>query len=207
MSEKEFDADVYVDEEINNATSNYTSVLTKLAATIILIALIYIPISSYNSLVAKDEQASQAYAQIESNMQRKLDLLPNLVKVVKAYAAHESELLTNITKLRSSRLPENVNDMQELNKNLNLATMRFFAVAENYPNLKSSEQYLQLQAQIEGAENRINVTRMQYNISAKEFNVQRRIFPSNIVANLAGFSAKEYFEAEKQAHEKINLDL
>jgi len=203
MSEKQFNEDVYVDEK----TSSYVEIIKKSAFAIILIALIYIPISSYNSLVLKNEQVSEAYSQIESNMQRKLDLLPNLVKVVKSYAAHETELLTNITKLRSSRLPKNVDEMQKLNKNLNLATMRFFAVAENYPNLKSSEQYLQLQSQIEGAENRINVTRMQYNISAKEFNVQSKIFPSNIVANMAGFSAKEYFKAEEKAHEKINLDL
>ncbi len=204
MSEKKFDYDVYNEKK----TSQNTSLpIAKIVGGLVFVILIFISISSYNSLVTKDEQVSEAYSQIESNMQRKLDLLPNLVKVVKAYAAHESELLTKITKLRSSRLPSNVKDMQELNKNLNLATMRFFAVAENYPNLKSSEQFLQLQSQIEGAENRINITRMQYNASVKELNAQRRVFPSNIVASLAKIEARDYFKAEKKAHEKIELDL
>lgn len=179
----------------------------KIILAVVVVGVLGISMSSYNNLVKTDEAVKEAYGDIESNMQRKLNLLPNLVKVVKAYAKHETELLTSITKLRSSQLPKNVDEMQKLNKNLNLATMRFFAVAENYPNLKSSEQFLQLQAQIEGAENRINITRMQYNFAAKEFNVQMRIFPSNIVASLTGFSDKEYFKAEVKAHEKLKIDL
>jgi len=204
MSGKDFDYDVY--NEKKGSKSNSLP-LAKIVGALVFLMLIFVTISSYNSLVTKDEQVNEAYSHIESNMQRKLDLLPNLVKVVKSYAAHESELLTKITKLRSSRLPSNVKDMQELNKNLNLATMRFFAVAENYPNLKSSEQFLQLQSQIEGAENRINITRMQYNSSVKELNAKRRVFPSNIVASLAGIGSKEYFKAEAKAHGKIELDL
>lgn len=191
------------------SSADASGTIVKITMSLVLLVLIFVVIFSYNSLVSKDEEVSEAYSQIESNMQRKLDLLPSLVKVVKAYAAHESELLTNITKLRASgkNIPTNVAAMQELNKEVNMATMKFFAVAENYPNLKSSEQFLQLQAQIEGAENRINVTRMQYNFSAKEFNTQRRIFPSNIIANMAGFTPKEYFKAEEKAHEKLNIDL
>ena len=181
--------------------------IVKIVTALVFATLIFTSISSYNSLVTKDEEVSEAYSQLESNLQRKLDLLPNLVKVVKAYASHESELLTNITKLRSSKLPSNVKDMQALNKNLNQATMRFFAIAENYPNLKSSEQFLQLQSQIEGTENRINITRMNYNQSVKELNAKRRVFPSNIVASLAEIEPKEYFKAQTKAHENMKLDL
>ncbi len=181
----------------------------KIGIAVVFVAVLGISMSSYNKLVISEENVSESYSDIQSNMQRKLDLLPNLVKVVKAYAKHETELLTSITSLRASgkNLPTNVAAMQQLNQKMNMATMKFFAVAENYPNLKSSEQFLQLQAQIEGAENRINITRMQYNESVKYFNAQRRIFPSNVIAGITGFEAKEYFKAEAKAHEKINLDL
>ena len=181
----------------------------KIGLVVLVVAILGIFMSSYNSLVKADETVNEAYSDIESNMQRKLDLLPNLVKVVKAYAKHETELLTSITSLRASgkNLPTNVAAMQQLNKKMNMATMKFFAVAENYPNLKSSEQFLQLQAQIEGSDNRINITRMQYNEMVKYFNAQRKVFPSNIIANMFGFTQKDYFKAEVKAHEKIELDL
>jgi len=115
---------------------------------------------SYNSLVSKEEQVKTAWSQVESNLQRKLDLIPNLVKVVKRYASHEKELLSEITELRANagsmlsggELPDsqNLKALQKMQKQLDNATLKLFAVAENYPELKSSEQFLQLQSQIEG---------------------------------------------------------
>jgi LemA protein len=166
---------------------------------------------SYNSLVNKEESVKSAWSQVESTMQRKLDLLPNLVKVVKAYAKHEKELLSKITSLRSSAhntlASKDAAKLSTLNKQLNASVMQLFAVAENYPDLKSSEQFLQLQAQIEGSENRINITRMQFNTTVGAFNSYRRTMPASIIANIAGFTQKAYFKAEKAAHQKLKLEL
>ncbi len=172
----------------------------------------------YNTLVTKEEQVMSSWSQVESNLQRKLDLLPNLVKVVKAYAKHEKELLTEITALRSNAdklLNENEslpNETQiakvgKLQKNLDTSFLKLFAVAENYPDLKSSEQFLQLQSQIEGAENRINITRMQFNDSVGSFNATMRKLPTNIVASIGGFQRKAYFKAQSEAHQNIDLGL
>ena len=181
----------------------------KMVLSLIVLVVLYVFVSSYNNLVKDEESVSGAYAQIDSNLQRKLDLLPNLVKVVKSYAKHETELFSKITQLRASSTNEqkNIQEIQKLNNKINLSTLKLFAVAENYPNLKSSEQFLQLQAQIEGSDNRINITRMQYNEMVKYFNAQRRVFPSNIVAAIFGFNEKEYFTAEIAAHKKVDLDL
>jgi len=172
----------------------------------------------YNSLVSKEEQVMSSWSQVESNLQRKLDLLPNLVKVVQTYAKHEKELLSEITALRSNAhkvLNENqsvpnetqIMKVAKLQKSLDASFLKLFAVAENYPDLKSSEQFLQLQSQIEGTENRINITRMQFNNSVGIFNASMRRIPANIIASIGGFQRKAYFKAETQAHEKFELGL
>jgi LemA protein len=165
----------------------------------------------YNGLVSKEEAVNVAWSQVESTMQRKLDLLPNLVKVVKAYAKHETQLLTNITALRAnaSQLLKSKDAVKlaTLNKQMNASVMKLFAVAENYPNLKSSEQFLQLQAQIEGSENRINVTRMMFNEELGFYNSAIRKMPHKLIASVAGFEKRSYFKAEENAHKKLELGL
>ena len=168
---------------------------------------------SYNTLVNKEEQVRVAWSQVESNLQRKVDLLPNLVKVVKKYANHEEELLTKIAELRSNALKtlssqkENVDAVQKIQKSLDASMMKLFAVAENYPELKSSEQFLQLQSQIEGAENRINISRMQFNTAVGDYNAYRKTMPANMVASLGGFMQKAYFKADDQAHKKFEVEM
>jgi LemA protein len=206
MAEKDFDYDVYEDKNSNTPKPLPTA---KIILSLVVVVVVFVFISSYNKLVTKDEQVSEAYAQIESNLQRKLDLLPNLVKVVKSYAKHEDELFTKIAQLRSSKTDnqKDIKQIEKLNSKLNISTLKLFAVAENYPNLKSSEQFLQLQAQIEGADNRINITRMNYNESVKNYNKLTKVFPSNLIASMFGFEKKEYFKAEAEAHKKMDLDL
>jgi len=171
---------------------------------------------SYNTLVAKEEQVKTAWSQVESNIQRKIDLLPNLVKVVKRYAAHEKEVYTQIATLRAKagkalQAPQDdvtkAKEIAAVQKQLNAATTRLFAVAENYPQLRSSEQFLQLQSQIEGAENRINITRMQFNEAVGDFNAYLRHIPANIVTSLGGFKPKAYFKADEAAHKKLTLEI
>ncbi len=171
---------------------------------------------SYNSLVAKEEQTKTAWSQVESNLQRKVDLLPNLVKVVKRYAAHEKEVYEHIAALRAEagKILHGGQDgeakiakMAAMQGRLNSATARLFAVAENYPQLRSSEQFLQLQSQIEGAENRINITRMQFNEAVGNYNACLRHIPANIVASLGGFRPKAYFKADDKTHRELKLEI
>jgi LemA protein len=175
-------------------------------------------ILSYNTLVAKEEAVKTAWSQVESNIQRKVDLLPNLVKTVKAYARHESDLYTKIAALRSqaasllhAKGPEpdeaRLAKLDALQKALKASTAKLLAVAENYPELRSSEQFLQLQSQIEGAENRINITRMQFNEAVGDYNRYLRTFPADVVAAFGHFRRKAYFKADTRAHQPLELNL
>ena len=165
----------------------------------------------YNSLVNKSESVDMAWSQVESTMQRKLDLIPNLVKMVKSYAKHESELLTQITSLRASAKDvlhtKDAGKLAKLNTKLNSSMMQLFAVAEKYPDLKSSEHFLQLQAQIEGSENRINITRMMFNDAVGEYNSAIRKIPQKFIANAMGLKSRAYFKAEKQTHKKFKVEM
>ncbi len=187
-----------------------------IALGVLLLAIGFWFFFSYNTLVKKEEATKASWAQVESTMQRKLDLLPNLVKTVKAYAQHETKLLTEVTKLRAEALkqieekstdPQRLKTLAVLQHRLDAGIGRLMAVAENYPELKSSEQFLQLQAQIEGTENRINITRMQFNEAVADYNAYLRTLPANIVAAIAHFAPKAYFKAQKAAHQKLELDL
>jgi LemA protein len=197
-----------------NGTKSYLLI----AVSVIIVGILGWFVLSYNSLVAKEEQVKTAWSQVESNLQRKVDLLPNLVKVVKRYAAHEKEVFEKGTALRSDALhalqqsqgkadEAHIKQIEKMQQKLDASMLKLFAVAENYPQLRASEQFMQLQSQIEGAENRINITRMQFNETVGAFNHYMRTIPANIVASVAGFQRKAYFKAQKEAHEKLDLGL
>lgn len=164
----------------------------------------------YNSLVKTDEGVNQAWAQVQNQYQRRLDLIPNLVEVVKGYAAHEKEVFEKVAEARSSVgkmqiTPEILNNpqlfqkFQEAQSNLGSWLSRLMAVAENYPQLKANENFMQLQTQLEGTENRIAVERMKFNQVVQEYNVKVRTFPTSIFAGMFGFGQKQYFQAEPGA--------
>jgi LemA protein len=164
----------------------------------------------YNSLVKLDEGVNQAWAQVQNQYQRRVDLIPNLVEVVKGYAAHEKEVFEKVAEARSSVgkmqiTPEILNNpqlfqkFQEAQSNLGSWLSRLMAVAENYPQLKANENFLQLQTQLEGTENRIAVERMKFNQVVQEYNVKVRTFPTSIFAGMFGFGQKQYFQAEPGA--------
>ncbi len=164
----------------------------------------------YNRLVAADEQVTSAWGQVQSVYQRRLDLIPNLGETVKGYASHEERTLENVVSARSKVAQMNVsadmvNDPEALSKfqkaqqELSGALSRLLVVAEQYPDLKASQNFLVLQSQLEGTENRIAVERMRFNEAARGFNTLRRSFPSNMIANLWGFKQKAYFQAEEAA--------
>ena len=165
---------------------------------------------AYNQLVAADESVKSAWAQVENVYQRRLDLIPNLVETVKGYATHERETLQGVVEARAkasqmSISSDIVNDpnalakFQALQGQLSSALSRLLAVVEQYPDLKASQNFLALQTQLEGTENRIAVERNRFNEAARNFNTMRRTFPSIFIANMMGFKEKAYFQAETGA--------
>jgi LemA protein len=164
----------------------------------------------YNSLVKSDEGINQAWAQVQNQYQRRVDLIPNLVEVVKGYATHEKEVFENVAAARASVgkiqvTPEILNDpqlfqkFQQAQNAMGSWLSRLLAVAENYPQLKANENFLQLQSQLEGTENRIAVERMKFNQVVQEYNIKVRTFPTSMLAGMFGFSQKQYFQSEPGA--------
>lgn len=182
-------------------------------STIILIAVVAIlavfGISKYNGLVEGDETVTKAWANVEAQYQRRADLIPNLVATVKGYAEHEKSTLEAVVAARANATSvnlkvedlteENMKKFQQAQAEVSSALSRLLAVAENYPDLKANEQFSELQAQLEGTENRINVARMDYNNVVKEYNVSVRSFPGNIFAMMFGFERRSEFQAEAGA--------
>jgi LemA protein len=169
---------------------------------IIAILLLWI-MSGYNKLVVVDEQATAAWSQVENQLQRRSDLIPNLVATVKGYAAHEEEIFLAVaearTRLAGAASP---GEAAEANDQLTGALSRLLVIVENYPNLKADANFRQLQDELAGTENRIAVARKDYNETVRIFNTSIRRFPTSIIAGITGFDAKEYFEAEEGA-EKV----
>ena len=179
-------------------------------AIIVLVAIVAIwGISSYNSLTKMDEKVSSEWANVETQYQRRADLIPNLVNTVKGYASHEKETLEGVIAARSQATqmkvdasnltPEKLAEYQQAQGAVTSALGKLLAITENYPDLKANQNFLELQAQLEGTENRINVARTNFNNTAKSFNTSIRLFPKNIIASLCGFEKRPYFEAEAGA--------
>ncbi len=157
---------------------------------------------TYNGLVGAQEGVDAQWYQVENQYQRRADLVPNLVETVKGYAAQEEKVFTEVTKYRSQwSAAATQEEKMEAAKGMDSALSRIFVIVENYPQLKSNENFLALQAQLEGTENRIAVERMRYNEKVRDYNTQLKRMPSSIVAGMYGFKSKAYFEAEKGAQE------
>ncbi|MBW6470164.1 MAG: LemA family protein [Methanosarcinaceae archaeon] len=154
-------------------------------------------LSTYNGFVAASEGVDASWAQVESQYQRRADLIPNLVATVKGYAAHEENVLTEITAARSQwGAAATQESKMEAAGSMDSAISRLLLVVENYPDLKANENFLALQAQLEGTENRIAVERMRYNEQVRTYNTKIKRMPAAIVANMFGFDEKLYFEAD-----------
>lgn len=176
------------------------------AVLLLVVILVMWSVGVYNSLVTLNEQVSQSWSQVENQYQRRTDLIPNLVNTVKGYANFEKEVLTKVTEARASvssikATPELLNDPQAFQRfqsaqaNLSGALSRLLVTVENYPQLKANENFLQLQAQLEGTENRISVERMKFNQTVQEYNTKVKRFPAVIFAGMAGFGQKQYFRS------------
>ncbi|WP_444297819.1 LemA family protein [Leyella stercorea] len=189
-----------------------------LIITIVVIALVAIwGISSYNGLVSMDENVSNQWANVETQYQRRSDLIPNLVNTVKGYAKHESQTLEAVMAARSQATqvkidpsnctPQQLAAYQKAQGDVTTALGKLLAITENYPDLKANQNFLELQSQLEGTENRINVARKDFNDTAKKYNTSLRRFPRNIVASMCGFEKRNYFEAEAGAEKAPKVEF
>lgn len=180
-----------------------------LGVVIVLVLIIYVQFkNTYNTLVQLDEQVKSAQSEIENQLQRRYDLIPNYVETVKGYAAHEKDVLTQITEARSRMgSAPTLGEKLKANDQLNSALARLLVVVENYPNLKANENFIRLQDELAGTENRIAVARRRYIQAVQIYNQKVRQFPTNLIAGMLGFHQKEQFktvEAARQAP-KVNF--
>ena len=174
-------------------------------------------VNAYNALVECQEDVESAWSQVENQYQRRADLVPNLVATVKGYAAHEQETLEGVVNARAkatqitidatNMTPEQIAAYQAAQGELSQALGKLLAIAENYPDLKANENFRDLQAQLEGTENRIATARQFFNEAAKKYNKKVRRFPSNIIAASFGFEQKGYFEAEPEAKQAPKVEF
>lgn len=182
------------------------SKITLLVIVAVLLSIVGWCASSYNTLVQQDEAATTAWANVQTQYQRRADLVPNLVSTVKGYAKHEQQTLENVVSARAKATqvtmdpanltPEKLAAYQKAQGELGAALGKLLAITENYPDLKASEQFSELQAQLEGTENRIAKSRNDYNNAVQTYNVNVRRFPVNMIAGMFGFDQKAKFEAE-----------
>lgn len=173
---------------------------------IVLVVLFFV--GTYNSMVTLNEEATNAWAQVENQYQRRFDLIPNLVNTVKGYAKHESGTFTAVTEARSkiSQInfsakdlndPAKFQQFQQAQGELSSALSKLMVVVEAYPELKANQNFLALQSQLEGTENRIAVERRKFNTAVKTYNVKIKRFPANFIAGMFGFSERPYFQGEE----------
>ena len=168
----------------------------------IVLILVLFSVSRYNSLVSRSESVDSSWAQVENVLQRRADLVPNLVETVKGFAAQEKEVFSNIAEARAKLAgAQGPQQAAAANQQLESALSRLLVVVERYPELKSNQNFMRLQDELAGTENRIAVERKRYNDAVREFNASIKRFPNNIFAGMFGFDAREYFEAEEGAKE------
>ena len=172
---------------------------------------------TYNGLVKQQENVEKSWANVDNQYQRRADLIPNLVETVKGYAKHEQETLEGVIEARANATkvtidptkmtPEDLQKYQAAQGDVTNALSRLIAVSENYPDLKANQNFLELQSQLEGCENRIAVARKDFNEAAQEYNTNRRTFPTNIIASIFNFGDKPYFKAQEGADVAPKVDF
>lgn len=175
----------------------------------IVIVLVLIIISMYNNLVRLRQKVKNAWSQIEVQLQRRFDLIPNLVETVKGYMEHEKDVLAKVTELRTSWANAgSVAEKAELDNKLSGALKTIMAVSENYPDLKANQNFSELQQELQNTENKISFSRQFYNDSVTMYNTKLEVFPSNLIASMFGFKAEDLFKAESdEARKNVKIDF
>ena len=181
-----------------------------LIIVLVIIAVVVIFfVGIYNSLITLRNRADNSWAQVDVQLRRRYDLIPNLVETVKGYASHEKETFQNVTEARSQAInAQTVKEQGDAENMLSGALKSLFAVAESYPDLKANQNFLMLQEELAGTEGKIAYARQFYNDTVMKFNTKQQVFPSNIVANMFNFQEKEYFEIEEpEAREPVKVEF
>ncbi|MEE1271738.1 MAG: LemA family protein [Bacteroidales bacterium] len=183
----------------------------------IVVILVAWAVGAYNGLVIKDENCSKQWSKVESQYQRRMDLIPNLVNTVKGYASHEEATLLKVIEARNqasqvkidaeNMTQEQLNNFQQSQENLSTAIRGLNIVVEQYPDLKANQNFLELQSQLEGTENRIAVERQRYSDVVNEYNTSVRRFPNSIFASMFGFDKKPYFESQTGAENAPKVEF
>ncbi|MDH4198282.1 MAG: LemA family protein [Candidatus Aminicenantes bacterium] len=176
---------------------------------IIIGALFLIAIGMYNSLVTLRNRCENAWSQVDVQLRRRYDLIPNLVETVKGYAKHEREVFEKVTQARAAAInAQTVKDQGQAENVLSGALKSLFAVAENYPDLKANQNFLLLQEELAGTESKIAYARQFYNDQVMKFNMKQQVFPSNLIASMFGFKTKDYFEiGEAEARGPVKVSF
>ncbi len=165
-------------------------------------------ISARNSLVKLNEEIDAKYAQVENQLKRRADLIPNLVNTVKGYAKHEREIFEKLFEARAKMMgAKTPNELFNASNEMNMALSRLLVVVENYPNLKADATFTRLMDELSGTENRISVERMRYNEAVKAYNVKIKMFPSNMVAAFFGFQPRTYFEVSEKDRQAPQVEF
>lgn len=193
------------------------SYIILIVIAVIILSIFFLFKNTYNGMVTMQENVSAQWSNVENQYQRRLDLIPNLVNTVKGYAEHEQNTLNRVVEARAKATQMQINldnldeaTMKKLNAvqgELSTALSRLMAISENYPDLKANENFRDLQAQIEGTENRIAVERRKFNNTARAYNTSIRQFPQNMLAGMFGFTPKPYFEANAEAENAPKVEF
>ena len=180
-----------------------------LIALIIIAVIIIFIIATYNGLVVARQKVKNAWSQIDVQLQRRFDLIPNFIETVKGYMAHEKDVLTKVTELRTSwSNASSVNEKAELNNELSSTLKTIMAVSENYPDLKANQNFLDMQEELRNTENKISFSRQFYNDTVTLYNTKLEVFPSNIIAGWFKFTAESLFAAEsEEARKNVKVDF
>ena len=178
-------------------------------ALVILILLIAFVVSTYNGLVVARQKVKNAWSQIDVQLQRRFDLIPNFIETVKGYMKHEENILTKVTELRTSwTTAASVNEKAELNNQLSNTLKTIMAVSENYPDLKANQNFLDMQEELRNTENKISFSRQFYNDSVTMYNTKLEVFPSNLIAGWFKFSSETLFTAESdEARKNVKVNF
>lgn len=174
----------------------------------LIIVIAIVAISSYNGLVNKQADVEEMYANLDVVLQRRADLIPNLVNTVKGYASHEENIINLISDARTKLInSSDISDKAEANAELTKQIDALMVVVENYPDLKASQNFIQLSDELAGTENRISTARMDYNTAVKSYNTSIKKFPNSTFANMFGFESAKYFEANESSKEVPTVDF
>lgn len=190
---------------LTHNTETMELLLIPLAAVAVIIVWL---IAVFNGLVRLKNRTEEAWSDIDVQLKRRHDLIPNLVETVKAYAAHEKEVFEKVTQARAAAMGAKTAEESEKAENQLTATLKsLFAVAENYPQLKASDNFGKLQDELSDTENKIQAARRFYNGQARDFNTKLQVFPTNLIANMLGFKAREFFQTEKNEKKNPKIEF